>query len=339
MAAAPGFVNPATLTPEERTALLNGIDSNEVTEIRSRAYAYADAPNKNASRLNPERFPAAVEALNRSTEPAQLLVDHGRSTGYRVGTITKAAIELVAGVRWLAVEDRIVDKRAMADFIRGKLDRYSAGLTAPTRMVCSVCGTEWSQDGWYPEPQCPHTPGVDGAEVFLDADFAEVSFVVMPAVGGTQTYSEKEPKMEDPKPVPEPVVIVDPPALDYSAQLRDYAEQLARANEAATANANRYRDRVLDDAVRDGRILPADVGLYRATWDAMGEAHCLAMLSSRPSVALGGTAGNPSASPVSQGRPSGGPEAVLAVANKWYAEGVLRTKPTLERLEALGIIR
>jgi hypothetical protein len=343
-AAGDGFVNPAKLSAEERSALLKAIDEDEVVELRFRARVYADEPNPNFSRLDPDYLETAVANANaRSSaqvDGPSLATDHWRwSVSGRVGRIDRMAIEAGNGAREVIIEATLLRKQAMEEFARGLLDRFSVGLNRITARRCSLCGEQWREGYWGMEPGCKHEPGVDGCEVFLTAEFNEVSFVFSPAVSGTHVFSA-QPK-ENQMTVKQDADVVAELAAKEAAFAAREAELTAKitSTEAALASERgRLRDLDLEAAIRDGRILPAELSAYREIWDTLGEKKCKEMLSMRaPHAAPAAAFGAPVSEPVEQGKPVDKKSYARSMVDKAASFGLCR-RPTDAELANLSYL-
>jgi len=346
------FVSPAKLSDDEKRALLEGIEQKRVLSLRFRAAVYADAPNLNSWRINPGHLAAAVAAIEASELPRQLELDHGWSTRARVGNLSRGYLETdEAGVRWLVAECELVEPQAMADFVRGRLDRFSIGM-GPTREVeCSTCGAKWAADRWgWLAPTCKHTPGEDGCEAFVVADIEEASFVLHPAVPGTRVLSRQGAQtMPHAKQAAEAVTTTEP--TEESAEHRALAEERAERTkletqlaelqaQKAAADAERaklasqVREHALESWVREGRIFPAELEHYREIWEAMGEEKTKALVAKRTVNVLGHASQTACAEPEQLVKPSASDK--LSRVNQAYRLGLISKPMTEADINRLG---
>jgi hypothetical protein len=196
-------LSPAKMSDEDKLALIATIRDGAVLEVAFAAVVWWDKPNHNAWRFAPETLDAIVADINerasRETpiELPQFLLDHGMGAMANVGHVTAAKI--VAdddGVRGIAVRIAITDAKAQEAFVRGRIDRFSAGSHVPTSARCSICD-EATEDTWW-RMDCGHRIGAeleDGrvAELLIQARFKEASATAFPAVEGTFVLSTAGP--------------------------------------------------------------------------------------------------------------------------------------------------
>jgi hypothetical protein len=342
------FVNPALLSADEKRELLAGIADDSILELWFRNAAYADKPNANSWRINPGELAEAVAKIATAKPPRQLELDHGWGTGARVGAVV--AGELVTdeqGVRWLVEECCLVDKMAMANFVRGKLDRFSIGMGAISRITCSVCGENWGEDRWgYLEPQCKHVMGRDGCEAFVSGDIAETSFVLHPAVDGTHVLSRgggrPMPGQRDEQEGQQlPVEVAGTEDETFKAERAGFEAKIRELEQEKKAMADQLREGALSEWVRERRIFPAELGHYREIWDKLGEAKTRELVGMRV-LNVSGYASQAAAAVPSQDKDAGhasSPDGVLELAKDFVRAGCLSRTPTEAEVKSLRPVR
>lgn len=333
-----GFVNPRKLSDEQKKEMLAKIASNEILSIRLRARVYADVPNKNKSRIDPEHLEAYAAQYEDLAviEPVQLEINHGYSTFSRIGTCERAEIQTVDGVRWVVVEATITDRDSMERYVRGNLDRFSIGLGAIEKVRCSDCGKQWVRGDYGWRPGCGHKMGVDGVEAFITAAPEEVSFVLHPAVAKTAVLSRGNEMGQrvDNNEIEAALLAANVKIAELETELAASAKlsaELASARERLAQLEAANRDAAIETAVKEGRILPAAAEAYRKIWDTLGEVETRALFAAMPT---GGSA--PAPAPVPAPAPQQTKlEAYRAEAERLYRAHIISRIPSDDEIKRL----
>lgn len=174
-----------TMTLPARAEILPKIESGEQEYIDFRARVYGTGRVR-----NPVQFlDADLEAFALSFEGKPFLRDHEQEEiEAREGTILSSRLdgdEIVQDIR-------LTTRRGMADYIEGRIDRFSIGWMSDSRL-CSICGVDYIGGG------CPHIAGrmydtPMGSKmcliVFINPVGIETSAVNVPAVDGTYIESQ-----------------------------------------------------------------------------------------------------------------------------------------------------
>lgn len=346
------FVNPATLSDERFTELVDQVRAGHMRALRFKARVFIDRPNYNLTRPKP----GDLARIASGAAGALYLYDHSsRSVASRVGVVVSAeAVPFEDTEALVAVVD-ITDPGAQEKFLRGESDRFSIGLSAE-EAECSVCGGEVTSSWWWWDFECGHEIGKSYpseetgervlAEAFLlGASMREVSTVNFPAVDDTAVLSQ----------CGRPVALTtsgatpgEPQEASMADKKDDLAAQLAEAkaaNEAREAELAKLReekaaseaqlfDALFERGLAAGTLLPAEREDQKALFDAVGSERFKAALAKRQPMAgyqrteLGSASDSPSDAPVETD--------VLALAKRLIGRGISRENCTLERLDQLG---
>lgn len=175
-----------SLSVEQKLELTKLIEAGEVFSIQLPLAVFKNQyPNLNFVRFRDNE----LGALARSSTGQPFLRDHNAyETKDRVGTIDSGSLKSDGQNKVIVQEVTLTDKRAMLDYVGGRLDRFSIGWNYKG-LTCTVCGEDWRD--W---SKCSHYPGreYDGVtcEVICEKPMMrETSYVNSPAVGGTGILS------------------------------------------------------------------------------------------------------------------------------------------------------
>jgi phage I-like protein len=174
------WINPATLTYEQRRELLAAVHSGELVAARFRARAFIDKPNVNRTRPEPGRLGELAEkCVGRPLNDG-----HWGGTYAIVGTMLGGEVEDFEGNDSLVIDHEVTEPRTLAAFIRGERRLFSISLRA-ARWECSLCNTRARLSWWGPEFGCEHNSRT--AELFGRGPINIIhnAFVGSPAVDGT----------------------------------------------------------------------------------------------------------------------------------------------------------
>jgi hypothetical protein len=181
-----------TMTLPARAELLPKIQSGEVEYLDFRANVFTNGLNRNPYQFREED----LAAFATSFEGQPFLRDHETDEiDARDGTILSSMYDGNAFVQ----DIRITTRRGMADYLEGRIDRFSIGWFYD-ECVCSICNC-----GFF-SSTCNHIPGgkyqtLAGEQtcslIFVNPKGKEVSAVNVPAVEGTGIVAQlKELKNE-----------------------------------------------------------------------------------------------------------------------------------------------
>lgn len=283
------WVNPASLTSQERSDLLKKIDRRDVVGVRMVARAFRDAPNVNGFRPEPGR----LAELAQLAGGAPYLSTHDRTVKNISGEIIGAFSRPTGpgGEDELYLAQEVTEPSEMAAFVRNERREFSIGFVAE-RWECTACATEALMSPWGPIPTCD----CEGAEIFgMGAlRFDHNAAVFRGAVRGTrpedprrfglfgQTHTTEGEKMPVEK---TPATATPEAASDHTAALAAKDARIAALEAQVDAAEKARLVAAFEAAVAAHRCDAAELPAFEKMRGALGVDFALAQLEARKPMA------------------------------------------------------
>jgi hypothetical protein len=295
---------------DRRAALLAAAVAREAVEIELDVLAFEQRPgerNRNCFRFRD----GAMMNLGRTGKGTPFLRDHDKWSVDAISgeVIESKTVKVAEGHYEVRQTVRLTEPSAVERALRGNLKAVSIGAMPTGPVLCSLCGTPIFED-------CYHWRGdevdVDGQAVviewiYTEAELVETSEVPIGAVPragvqtiraaiaaagnanggrGPQEHSEMKNRaaIVAKLKVAGLVTSAEPTDEEIGAALDqllgDHAE-LQLVQHQATAQAQTAEDRFIADGLASGRILTADVDVWRSSFRASPD-RAQALMAKRP---------------------------------------------------------